>query len=309
MSLRKHILNLSLRLIEKPHLARTKNPQKLRKVFELKASFWFRTPKGSTFREEVLRAGDQSIPVLWAQGPGATKNGVILYFHGGGYVFGSPRTHSAMLARLSLLTGMMACLPEYRLAPEHPFPAVIDDCIASYQALLNCGFASKDIVIGGDSAGGGLALAVLGQICATGLPQPAGVLGLSPLLDMSYSSGSFVSNAKSEVVLPVSRAAEMRGMYLADADPTDPRASPLFADLSGAPPIYLTVSDTEILLDDTTRMEARWKAQGVEIETHVSKNLPHVWQIFQNLMPEADASLCDIAGWIRRLAPRNIAEN
>ncbi len=214
-------------------------------AFELEARLWFLPPKGSTFRDQVLRVGDHSVPVLWAQGPNGSKTGVILYFHGGGYVFGSPGTHSAMLAGLSLLTGMVACLLAYRLVPEQAFPAAIEVGITSYQALLRCGFASKDIVIGGDSAGGGLALAVLGQICATDLPQP----------------------------------------------------------------IYLTVSDTEILLDDTTRMEAQLKAQEVQVETHVSKTLPHVWQIFQNLIPEADTGLRDIADCIRRLAPRNIAEN
>ena len=116
-----------------------------------------------------MRVGDYSVPVLWAQSPNASKTGVILYFHGGAYVFGSPGTHSAMLAGLSLLNGMVACLPAYRLVPEHAFPAAIEDGITSYQALLRCGFASKDIMIGGDSAGGGLALAVLGQICAPDL--------------------------------------------------------------------------------------------------------------------------------------------
>jgi monoterpene epsilon-lactone hydrolase len=111
-----------------------------------------------------LRVGDYSVPVLWVQGPNASKTGVILYFHGGAYVFGSPGTHSAMLAGLSLLNGMVACLPAYRLVPEHAFPAAIEGGVTSYLAPLRCGFASKDIVIGGNSTGGGLAPAVLGQI-------------------------------------------------------------------------------------------------------------------------------------------------
>ncbi len=147
---------------------RTKNPHKLRKAFERKARFWFRPPKGSTFRDEVLRVGDHSVPVLWAQGPNGSKTGVILYFHGGGYVFGSPAPILPCWG-LSLLTGMVACLPAYRLAPENAFPAAIEDGITFYWALLRCGFASKDIVIGGNSTGGGLAPAVLGQICATDL--------------------------------------------------------------------------------------------------------------------------------------------
>ena len=155
----------------------------------------------------------------WAQVGPDVGTGVLLYFHGGGYVFGSPKTHRAMLARLAGLTGMRACLPTYGLAPERPFPAAIEDARTAYTGLLASGVSADQIVIGGDSAGGGLVLALLGDICARGLAKPAAVFAFSPLTDLTFSGDSFRTNANSDVVLPASRAQEMVGMYLQGADP------------------------------------------------------------------------------------------
>jgi acetyl esterase/lipase len=132
MSLTRPMLNLSLRLFERPHLARATTPDRLRRGFENKARCWFRAPRDSTFLTEVM----DGVPVVWADGPGVQEKGpVILYFHGGGYVFGSARTHRAMLARLSQLTGLRACLADYRLAPEHAFPAALEDALSVYIEL------------------------------------------------------------------------------------------------------------------------------------------------------------------------------
>jgi acetyl esterase/lipase len=238
---------------------------------------------------------------LWL---GRGDDRVVLYFHGGGYVFGSPRTHAAMLARLARHGGLRAVLPEYRLAPEAPFPAAVEDARTAWAALLARGTAPGRVVIGGDSAGGGLALALLGDLLERGAPLPAGVFAFSPLTDLGFSGASFAANAAAEVLLPAARAAEMAALYLQGADPLDPMASPLFADFTGAPPVLLMAGDTEILLDDTRRMADRMRRQGVAVCEQIARDLPHVWPLFWRYLPEGDAALRTVAAWIRRL-PRH----
>ncbi|NHX27833.1 alpha/beta hydrolase, partial [Escherichia coli] len=203
-------------------------------------------------------------PVTWAQGPGAMSDAVILYFHGGGYVMGSARTHRAMLATLSEMAGVPACLPDYRLGPEHPFPAAFDDAVAAYRGLLARGFRGDQIILGGDSAGGGLALALLAEICRAGMPQPLMSFAFSPLTDLTMTSASLRDNARREVMLPPERMAELPRDYLNGADPRDPRVSPLYGRFDGAGPVYLTSSTHEILLDDSRNMAARLQEQGVK---------------------------------------------
>jgi len=298
MSLRASLINISLRTFEKRRLRRTETPEELRRGFERSARLFFHAPRGSDFEPGSLGG----VSTLKVTGPEAREDHLLLYFHGGGYVMGSPATHKAMLARLSILTGRVALLPDYRKAPEHPFPAAIDDALAVYNGLCAEGEASR-IVMGGDSAGGGLVLALLGEICAKGLPQPAGVFAFSPLTDMTFSGESFSENARSDVMLPVSRARDMEEKYLAGADPADPRASPILAGFSGAAPVWLAVGDTEILRDDTRRMTQRLRKEGVAVTEVVEHDLPHVWPLFQGLMPEANATLRDLAGWIKALSP------
>lgn len=305
MSIRLRLLNGFLRVFEKPKLARAKTPDDLRKPLELKARFLFPVPRKTRFSDDVLDFDGRAVAVQWAKAENASDHRIILYFHGGGYVFGSPKTHRAMLARLSAMTGLAACLPEYRLAPENPFPAAIDDAILAYRALLERGFEPSQIIMGGDSAGGGLVLALLGEINAQSLPKPAGVFALSPLVDVTFSGKSFTENAQSDVILPASRAADMAQIYLDGADANDPRASPLQADFAGMSPVFITASDSEILLDDTRRMAAHLREQGVDVTEQIVSNHPHVWQIFQRVLPEADQSLRDIAAWIKPLLSRS----
>ena len=170
------LLNLALRLIEKRHLRRAKDPVDLRPRFERQARLLFKTPP-FVLKSKTLIAGR---PALWVAARAANRRKVILYFHGGAYVFGSPATHAAMVARLSEMTGLSALLPDYRMAPEDPFPAAVEDALAIYKALLDKGYHAKDIVLGGDSAGGGLVLALLQQILAAKLPRPAAVLACPP---------------------------------------------------------------------------------------------------------------------------------
>ncbi|MGR3697253.1 MAG: alpha/beta hydrolase, partial [Roseovarius sp.] len=255
MSWQLRLLNRHLRWFEKPALARH-DKDRLRRSFALKSRLYFHAPLGTSFE----RASLGGVPVQWARARGVRPAPVILYFHGGAYVFGTSTTHRAMLAKLSALTGLPACLPDYRLAPEHPFPAQIDDALACYRALRS----THEVIIGGDSAGGGLALALLHEILARGLVPPMGVFAFSPLTDVTYSGASVTENAARDCVLSATRIGEMLEMFLRGQDPRDPRASPLFGRFTGAPPVWMTVGDTEILRDDTLRMQAALVAQGVQ---------------------------------------------
>lgn len=292
MSFARQFLNFWLRLTEKPHLARVSSPKALRRAFEFKAWLAFHAPRGTVTRGDTL-AG---VPVMWVNE--ARAGPLVLYFHGGAYVMGSTRSYRALCGQISKRAGLPVLVPEYRLAPEHEFPAAIEDALGVYRAVMD---HPGGVVLGGDSAGGGLALAVLGEIVRLGLVMPKGTFGFSPLCDMTFSGDSIVGNAAADVVLPATRTQESAELYLADADARDGRASPLFADFAGAAPVWLTAGDTEILLDDTRRMAAHLRAQGVAVTEVIERDLPHVWPLFHTLMPEARATLDAVAAWIRRL--------
>ena len=291
MSLLRRPLNLYLRLTERTHLARADSPEKLRRSLERKARLLFRAPLGTRF-DWIDMAGIR-VRQVTARGALGTP---ILYFHGGGYVFGSPTTHQAMMARLSLLTGRPVLLPAYRKAPEHVFPAPIEDALAIWNAL---GADASGVVIGGDSAGGGLALALLAECLRLGLPRPAGLFAFSPLTDLRFVAGSVTANAPRDVILPAERVQEMARTYLQDADPADPNASPLLADFTSASPVWLTVGDTEILLDDSRLLAERLQAQGVNVTLRICHDLPHVWPLHQTILPEARATLREVADFVQ----------
>lgn len=158
--------------------------------------------------------------------------------------------------------------------------------------------------LGGDSAGGGLALSLTLEILKAGLPRPRGLFLFSPLTDLTFSGASFAANARADVMLPAPRANDMAGMYLQGTDPRDPRALPLFGDFTGAPPVWVTAGTTEILLDDTRRLAKRLAAQGVGVTCRIGHDLPHVRPIFQGFLPEARQTLDDLAGWLTDLPHR-----
>lgn len=297
MSLRLRALKLYLRLVEKPWLARVGEPRDVRRGFERSARL-FRSPAGTLYLPRRIGG----MPGLWvACRP--RKPWVILYLHGGAYIMGSPATHRAMLARLCALTGAEAFLPDYRLAPEHRFPAALEDAVATWQGLIDRGYPPGRIALGGDSAGGGLMLALLARICDSGGPRPGAAVAFSPWTDMTLSGASLVENARADPLLPAARVTEARDYYLAGADPADPGASPLFARFAGAPPVFLQAARTEILRDDTLRMAAALEAQGVAVTADIWDDAPHVFAIFQGWLPEADEALRRAAGFLRQTLP------
>ncbi|WP_299649800.1 alpha/beta hydrolase [uncultured Tateyamaria sp.] len=293
MSLLRPLLNQYLRLTEKPHMRKASGPDALRRSFEFKARLFFHAPRATRLERGEL-AGSEALWVRPRRGP--MSQCTILYFHGGGFVFGSPRTHGAMVAALACRADADAVLPRYPLAPEHPFPAALDHALAAYQAVRATG---GSVIVGGDSAGGALTLSLLARLLADKAPLPEAVFAFSPLTDLTFSGDSFASNADADVELPAERAHEMAQMYLNGTDPTDPLASPLFADFTGAPPVWITAGDTEILLDDSRRMAAHLQAQGVDATYVEEHDLPHVWPIFHSTLPEARATLNTLGAWIK----------
>lgn len=294
MSLFRPVLNGWLKLTERPFLARVTDVGELRDGFERKARLYFHPPQGTAKRQTTLGAR----PALDIARRNAVDSTRILYLHGGAFIFGSPASHSAMIARLCLYANASAILPAYRRAPEDPFPAALDDAEAAWDDLMGQGQDPRRLVIGGDSAGGGLALSLLHRLLERGGPLPAGVFAFSPLTDLSYSGDSIISNAAAEAILPAARVHELAAMYLG-AHPADrPDASPLFGQFDGAPPVFLTVGDTEILRDDTVRMQSRLTEQGVDVTVEIARDLPHVWPLFHNTLPEARRTLKTLGAWI-----------
>ena len=239
------------------------------------------------------------IDTLWTEKP-ALGAPFILYFHGGGYVMGNPRTHAALARYLARKAQMPVLVPDYRLAPEYPFPAAFDDALALWQGLCAQGYAPCKIALGGDSAGGGIALALLGHLCAANQPRPGCAFAFSPFTDLTYSGASITENAKTEILLPPHRLEQLRMRVLNGADPSDPRISPLFAQFPDAPPTLIQVARTEILRDDSRRMAAHLQAEGAQVTFQEWGNLPHVWQFFPGWLPEARKALSDAAVFIRQ---------
>lgn len=299
MSLLRPLLNGYLRQIEKRRLARTTDVSHIRRRLAFQARYFFHAPRGTRQRWDTFTAGGRHVGALEVVPPELNSDAVIFYIHGGGFVFGNPRTHAAMLGHLAGLLGMRAVLPEYALAPESPYPAAVADIRTAWNGLIASGVRPSRIFVGGDSAGGALALGLLAELASSGAAQPGGVFCFSPLTDLTFSGESIRSNAKSEALLPAQRAHEMAQLYLAGQDAEDPRVSPLFANYKGAAPVWITVGDTEMLRDDARRMVARLKADKVQVTFVEQHDLPHVWPLFHNILPEARQCLNALAEWIR----------
>ncbi len=233
--------------------------------------------------------------------PFATKT--ILYLHGGGFYSGSPATHRELAARLSRASGVRVLLPDYRLAPENPFPAANEDCLAAYEWLLKNGVSAGNIVLGGDSAGGCLALMTLLSIKEKGLPMPAAAFFLSPLTDAVHHDGeSYATRAEADPwFTPASVPAHM-ARYIGNKPPAVQPAilSPVRMDLSGLPPLLIQVGDDEILLSDSTRLAERAQKAGVDATLEVCPHMWHVFQTFGVMVPEARDAVDRIGAFVRR---------
>ena len=231
-------------------------------------------------------------PALEVEPQGTRRPGTILYFHGGGWVSGSPETALSLTGHLVSRTGVRAYSVDYRLAPEHPFPAGIEDTLAAYRALLERGEDPSAIVFAGDSAGGGLTVTTCLAARDAGLPLPAAVLAFSPGLDSTRTGASMDGKEGADPIFTRAAVEYTGAMYLAGADPHQPLLSPaVYADLAGFPPLLIQVGTNEILLDDSTRLAARAREAGVDVILDVTADVPHVFQVFAGFLDEADEAL------------------
>jgi acetyl esterase/lipase len=205
-----------------------------------------------------------------------TDTATILYFHGGGYLAGSPATHRRFVANLTWAIGGSAVVPDYRLAPEHPFPAAVDDAVAVYRALLAAGTDPSRIVIAGDSAGGGLSLAALLRLRDEGDQLPAGAIVFSPYTDLEHTANSIYRNVATDY-LPFMHPIRPLHEYLGEHDPKDPYASPMYGDYRGIPPLLVFAGGREMILDDSVRLARRAQSAGCEATLHVAADMYHVW--------------------------------
>lgn len=253
-----------------------------------------RPPKGVTVTP--VTAGGS--PAGWVTPIGSDSSAIIYYLHGGAYTFGEMTTYRDILGRLTRMTHARALWLDYRLAPECPFPAAVDDALAGYRWLLDEGGDPQRIVIAGDSAGGGLALATMLAARDAGLPLPAGAALLSPWTDLTGESATAISRAAVDPMLVGSGIAQAGRRYLGAADPRNPLASPLFADLRGLPPLLIHVGDAETLLDDSRTLVERAQAAGVDVTLRIWPGMFHVFPIFPSLLPEARKAVEEMASFI-----------
>ncbi len=245
------------------------------------------------------------IPMEWVVADGADPSRRILYIHGGSWISGSLAGYRAFASRVSQAAGAAVLAVDYRLAPEHRFPAGLEDCVQAYQWMREQGPDAKTpagaTYLMGDSAGGNLALAALLKIRDAELPLPAAVIALSPATDFTCGSPSLVSRASVDPIINPLILPALIPVYLAgNAPPTDPYASPLFGDYRGMPPLLLQVGDAEVLLDDSTRLAKHAAEQGCEVTLEVWDGMPHVFQGFAPFLPEASEAIAKIGEFIRK---------
>lgn len=224
----------------------------------------------------------------------------ILYLHGGGFTTGSPRTHRALAARLACGADARVYAVDYRLAPEHPFPAGLDDVEAAWHALIKSGVAPSQIVVAGDSAGGGLALALGLRLAAKGMAQPAGILALSPWADMLQSATSYQTRASADPILTKPGLDMLSQVYLADADPRHPHASPVYGDFTGVCPILVQVGADEVLLGDALGIAEAAGRAGVAVRLEIWPQMIHVFHAFADRVAQSRQAIRVASDWIDR---------
>jgi epsilon-lactone hydrolase len=287
-------LAVAMRVLLRPILTLNLKPAMARRGFRL-ASALFVRPRGL-----LVKTDANLLDMLWISVGQTDPARVILYFHGGAYIACDPMGYRGLVGRISHLTGLKVAAPTYRLAPEHPAPAAFEDAQRAHAAVVAAGYDPGQIILGGDSAGGGLALALLANLCARSL-QPAGLFAFSPWTDLSMSGASLIDNATADPVLPVARMPDIVKMVAGSLDTKDAHISPLFADFVRPCPTLIQVGTTEILRDDARRMVQRLLAAGGQATLSEWEAAPHVWQLLDGYVPEARAALNEVAGFIAGL--------
>ncbi len=252
-------------------------------------------PEGVDF--DPVDAG--GVPAEWTRGAGGSDDRVVLYFHGGGYVMGSVATHRGLTAGISRAAGARVLSVDYRLAPEHPYPAAVEDGVAAYRFLREQGVAPGQLAVAGDSAGGGLTIATLLALREAGEPLPACGVCISPWVDLTQGGESMETKAEEDPLVGREVLQQMADAYVADGDPRAPTASPCFADLAGLPPLLIQVGTAETLLDDARSLADRAKTSGVDVVLEEWDQMIHVWHAFALLLPEAKQAIDRIGEYLK----------
>lgn len=268
--------------------------QDTRANFEQMAAMF---PVAADVKCEPVNAG--GVKAEWVTAPGADAGRAVLYLHGGGYVIGSINTHRALAARISNAAKARILVIDYRLAPEHPFPAAVEDSLAAYRWMLAQGLKPSRIAVAGDSAGGGLTVATLVAIRDAKLASPGAGVCLSPWTDLEGLGDSMTSKASVDPMVNKEALLEMAKHYLAGKDARSPLAAPLYADLAGLPPLLIQVGTAETLLDDSTRLAERARKAGVKVALEPWENMIHVFQVFAPMLDEGQQAIEKIGEFVR----------
>ncbi|KAL6240302.1 hypothetical protein RBB50_012789 [Rhinocladiella similis] len=240
-------------------------------------------------------------PAIWCKPLGTSPSHVVLYFHGGGFSTGSPSSHRKLAGHLAKAAGCFALVQDYRRAPEHPFPAQIEDAVAAYEWLLqDRGLSNHHIATAGDSAGGNLAVSSVLKMRELGLPLPSAIVGISPHVDMGQVGKTLITNAGTDALVDRATLSVMLSSFLGGASKENPLANPLHADLTGMPPMYLCVGSWEMLQDDAQMLADRAKEAGVEVELEISEGMQHVYPFMAGNAPEANKTIDNIGDWLRK---------
>ncbi|WP_169077093.1 alpha/beta hydrolase [Microcella alkalica] len=253
-------------------------------------------PEDVTYKQETVGG----VPGIWAFPAGADRSKVLLFTHGGGFAVGSASSHRKLAAHVAKAAGMTTFVLDYRLAPEHPHPAQVEDGVASFMALVERGIRPEDITTIGDSAGGNLAVAIPLALKARGKPLPGHVVAFSPWLDMENKGETLVTNDATDMLITVPLLEGMIAGRLGGAtEPNDPIANPLYADFTGYPPLYINAGGVESLVDNATRLHERASAAGVDVTLHIAEGQQHVYPFLAGRDAAVDAELKSIGAWLR----------
>ncbi len=304
MHLRLRLADLAIRWRFKRHAERPLDVPWVRA--QIGRPMWMRQVVTPAIVRQTRHAGH--VPVELLAPPRANDEAALertlLYVHGGGYIACSPATHRPLAARLAREWSALAVVPDYRLAPEHPFPAGRDDVVATWRWMLEqCGVDPAHAVWAGDSAGGGLVLAAALASADAGLPMPSAIVTFSPWTDLACTGPSLQENAQRCAMFMPTQLEQAAQLYAGGRPISDPELSPLFGDLSALPPLCVHASTTELLRDDTLRFADRARAAGVTVECRLWDEMPHVWQFLAGFLPEARQSLDVAAAFVRRHVP------
>ncbi len=260
----------------------------------------FPSPRGTRF--ELIDA--DGVKAEWTDARDCLKDRVVLYFHGGGFIMGSNRTHRSLTAFISRTAGARVLSVDYSLAPEHPFPAGLNDCVGAYKWLRNNGYEPETVIFAGDSAGGNLTIATMLALKAQSERLPAAGVCLSPGFDLALTGKSLQTLAGIDPIIHRGDLEYMVKSYLPDGDPTTETASPLYGDLTGLPPVLIQVGSDEVLLDDSRRFAQRAREMGVQVQLAIYQDMTHVWQMAAGIIPEARKAVEEIGDFMKSIWTR-----